>query len=67
MTTLPNGAYNYYTDRKLPPIVCEIFHNYVLEAGEPGQRPVGQYKGQFVRLQEVTEPIATPLVIRDES
>lgn len=55
MTTLPDGPYAYYTAAKLPPIICEIFHGYVLEAGEEGQRPLSSYGGRFVPLVEVKE------------
>lgn len=60
MTALPDGSYHYYTNDKLPPIVCEIFLGWVLEAGEEGSRPLSSYPGKFVRLQEV---VTQPLVI----
>lgn len=68
MSTFPNGPYHFYNSDKLPPIVCEMQFDYVWEAGDGHYRHVSTYKhGRFVRLQEVTEVIATPLVIRDES
>ncbi len=54
MTTIPNGPYHFYTDRKLPPLVVEVFYGYVYECGEPHPKLLGQYRGEFVRLQEVT-------------
>ncbi len=54
MTTIPNGAYAYYTDRSLPPIVCEVQHNWVWEVGDGHHRHVSKHHGEFIRLQEVT-------------
>lgn len=66
MSTIPNGPYHYIVDRARPPIVCEVFENYVAIVGEPDWKPIGQYKGEFIRLQEV-RPLPTPLMVRDDA
>lgn len=62
MNELPDGPYAYYTVAKLPPIIVEVFHGGVMEAGEEGCRPLTSYKGRFVRLVEVQEPVNVPIV-----
>ena len=62
MSALPNGAYHIYIGDKLPPLVAESLYDYIYECGEPHPKPLSNYaSARFVRLQEVIEPIATPI------